>query len=253
MRNTIPAQMKRLRVLPLLLAGSLCVTSTVSAIGLGASRAEVVEELGVPSGEILTPHGAVLLFPRGHVRLKEDKVVAKSLISEAALRARQDELEARQEAVRLRREARQERLAEEGQALLVSTLQDPFFHELPPPDQVAFWRRFSARYPSVSVTEHLHEAYRRAQVIRQEQAAEERLRAMETRLAQAERRSAYRSFPLGYGFPWRYDPHFHRPHKKPRPAPRAPLELSPRAEILKELNESRREVYRGLNFNRLED
>lgn len=147
--------------------------------------------LGKPIGTIeLKKKKTLYLYPQGEVTIKAGVVSDFELMPNEEFLAEQE----RQRIEREQWEADQEKRAairrEEGQALKAEKMQSQAFAGLPTKDQVDFWRRFKARFPSVDVSEQLATALQSYETELAELRRQERISELETRVARAERAAA---------------------------------------------------------------
>ncbi len=139
-------------------------------VRVGDDVEDVFRILGEPNSRMETGKSAWFTYDRGEVRLKNDRVVFVSLVSEDVAEARK----------RAEAEARAERIRE-GEALRKAMREDPGTALRSPHERLALWTWFQERYPEVDVRTELHLA--RLEVAREEERVAER-----RRLAELERR-----------------------------------------------------------------
>ena len=163
------------------------------AVEQGDSRAAVEAELGPATGTARIGPVTILFFDRGEVKLRDDRVTEVNLISEDELAARRA---AEAESLRRMEQAAQARLARleaEGRAVFAAKKSDPHFAMLPARDQLAYWRTFAARYPTIPVDAEIEPLLAQVeQELRLREltaASQERLDELEARVADAEERA----------------------------------------------------------------
>lgn len=156
----------------------------------GDSLERTLEVLGKPVGTIELREKTLLLYPRGEVTLKEDKVVAVDLMTAEQFAADQ----ARLEAERIQWAEQQEMMAAEhkatGEALKMEKLKSAAFHKKPAKEQIDYWRRFESTYPEVNVGEEIAAALEAYQKELDELKSQQRIAELEARVAQAEKEAA---------------------------------------------------------------
>lgn len=228
------------RMILITAAGFLTAASAIGATPvLGDCPLNVVRALGEPRGELTRGDYRIYVYPRGRVVFRKDRVSSVDLLTVEAHLAR----EARKAE---EDEARSARRAQEGKALRAATLGDSAFRALPARDRLAFWRRFAARYPEVTVRHHILLTTREIENKRRERALDRRISALERRAALAEfavDRAPAHTFrtipshlyarPPGKGL-------CRRPVASPTPPPKDP---SLRARVFREYEENRRAAH----------
>jgi hypothetical protein len=113
---------------------------TLKAVEVGDAPADVLAELGAPTGRIAAGDRTIWYYDAGEVSFRNDRVNTFQLRSEAALKAEEERAE--RAAVR--------RLAE-GRALLARKTASVDFKLASPDEQLRFYRWFAARFPEISV------------------------------------------------------------------------------------------------------
>jgi len=159
-------------------------------IAVGDSVEKVYSVLGKPTGEIKSASFMMLSYPRGKIELRDRIVTKVDLMSQADL----EQNRLKQEALQLRRAEnrikQREALLAKGTRIRSEKLSDPDFLNLPVTDQIYFWKEFRKIYPEVNVDS----TYLALLDIRKEELREEeidnKLAAMERRVAEAESRAA---------------------------------------------------------------
>ncbi len=181
----------------IIFAGSLATSH--GDVAVGDTRETVMETLGEPEGKVEATGQEALSYDRGHVILRNGRVVSHSIVSE-------EEAQNRRAASDTAREERRE----EGLALRERILEDPEFAESPR-DRLAYLEVFRQRYPDVDV------GFEHAVAARQVEAEEQReLRELELRFVEAEKMAElaeeqYAKAPgyVGSGFPLLFGDQFH--------------------------------------------
>lgn len=166
-----------------LLAGSL------SAIEEGASRADVVAELGEPDGLIAAGDYELLTYERGDVELRDGKVVKFKLMTpEELVVAKREEQIRRAEEERRRARERKQRY-ERGLEVKERMLSSPTYAEASGTRKVEILRNFHTRYPEVEIDELLMPAVEEKK--REQAAAAEaaRIARLEDQVGKAEQRA----------------------------------------------------------------
>ncbi len=183
---------------------------------VGATFAEVRATLGLPKGLAKAGDRQLLYYDRGEVELRDGLVHRVTLRSSEAQEIHAAKVAASEARLREESEQRRARLQGEGEAVKAAKLADARFHAAPLAYQVSFWEDFARRYPGVDgreplviarlqLAEQLEEKRERA-----EQAG--RIAELEARLAAAETRVTYASYPWqGYSRRGR-DRHDDRPY-----------------------------------------
>lgn len=166
-------------------------------IEVGDTEAQVRQELGEPAGTVAMNGQVAYSFDRGHVVLRDGRVVSHSIVSEA---------EAQQ--LREAEEQRRQQRMEEGSALRDRMKEDASFANASARERLAFWEVFRTKYPEVDVSFERSVAAR--QVLAQEQEAS---RELQGRLIEAEKMAELAdqrepAHPAYYrtGFPLIFDP-----------------------------------------------
>ena len=164
---------------------------TVSALEIGDSYEQVVEELGKPSGQAnLGNQEKLMKYPRGMVRLVDGKVVEMDLIPEEEWKAKQEA-----EKVAATRQAEADRVRiKKGLELAERVFQSPEYRMAAATRQLNFLAYFRKTYPEIDVNNEYQTAMAARRLEIQE---EEALRARERqqqelldRVARAERENA---------------------------------------------------------------
>lgn len=167
--------------------------SAIAGVRVGDSADDVRAQLGEPRGVIETPSITWWYYERGRVQLADEEVVAVALISVEEAEQRAIRREREEQLRRAAQRARQEQQRQAGLALKEARLQDPHFMNRPAQEQVAFWREFQMRYPSVPVhapyAAALERYQREAEQERQAREQERRIRDLEQRILIAETRT----------------------------------------------------------------
>lgn len=167
--------------------------SSPREIAPGDPVEDVIARLGQPKGYIKTRTIEVLFFDRGKVEVRDGLVASAEILTPEEVDAKQkrDEKErkAQEEADRFRREARRV----EGQEIKETKLSDPAFLTLPAGDQIAYWKRFSALYPDVSLDSayaaRLAEAHRQQPLEQELRSLHLKIKEMEEKVERAEARA----------------------------------------------------------------
>lgn len=222
------------------------------AVQLGDHREAVVQEMGKPTGEIGARSLTVLFFDRGEIHLRDGRVSAIELVSVEELAARQSALAeelARLDAARAERAAK---LEVEGRAELEARKNDPAFVQLSASEQLAYWRKFAARYPMIPIADELaalRELLTEEQRLYElEVAHEQRMADLEQRLAEAEER-AERAERLARHRSTPWYPRFPGPRRPGRSqdseieSGATPPADDLRAEAMASYDEARRQIY----------
>lgn len=171
---------------------------------VGATFAEVRAALGPPKGLAKAGDRQLLYYDRGQIELTGGRVSRVALRSAEAQAAHAAKVAAEEARIREESELRRARRLSEGEAVMAAKLADTRFNAAPLAYQVSFWEDFARRYPGVDCREPL--AIARLQLAEQleerreraEQAA--RIAHLEARLAAAEMRTTYASYPWqGHG------------------------------------------------------
>ncbi len=170
------------------LLAALLAGGTAVALEPGATRTSVIAELGSPTGLIRAGQEETLYYERGHVQLKNGKVVDFEIISPEQLRERQAAAEKARVALAARTAEYRARLKIEGEAALKTLLADTNFTQLSAAVQAASWREFMKKYPDVPVTAYYLPALKRFEEEQARAAQEQRLAALEQRVQDAEQR-----------------------------------------------------------------
>ena len=180
-------------VLRVLLSAVLVGTQSVSALEIGDSADSVIRELGPPTGHIRTSQRELLSYPRGEVELISNRVSRFEIVSaeEAVTRIR-----AREEALENNRRwaaTQQAVLHEQGTLELARVRDDTAFAFRSAEDQVAYWKDFRRRFPTVDVRDDYAASLRLLELdLREQRLAEERriqIQDLERRVAAAEARA----------------------------------------------------------------
>ncbi len=159
-------------------------------VKVGDSVELVRDVMGPPEGYIKSGTYELLVYDRGRIEAREGIVTKAELVTEeqaAAARAEKERVRlARLEAERVRREQRMR----QGERVRDVMLADPVFLASPAGDQLAYWQRFAKDYPGVQVDEDYRAGLtaRHMQELKDAE-TEQRLRAMENRVAAAEARA----------------------------------------------------------------
>lgn len=125
----------------------------------GMTRAEVVKELGQPTGDVQGQERTVLSYPTGQVILENGNVVEWRLRTAQ----QQSRLEAdRRERLALRAEAADQEEARRAAAreAKLEILTRPGYAQLDPEERIAVWRAFKEQFPEADVASHLQAARR---------------------------------------------------------------------------------------------
>jgi hypothetical protein len=199
--------MKARLLLPLV-AASLFAATEIQAIQLGDSRADVVAEMGQPSGEIGSGDLVVLFFQLGEVHLRDGQVSAIDLITPEEHAKRKAAEAAELERIREAEAARRARVEAEGLALFAKKKADYTFLQQPAAEQLRFWRWFGSQYPMVPIEEELRTAlakYEQQQrLLEIEYATNQRIEELEKRVEDAEREAERAERRRYYGYPYSY-------------------------------------------------
>ena len=244
------------RTLSFLTLAIAATTASAYAVQVGDSRDAVIRELGKPDGEIVARDSVILVYPRGEIRLRDDKVSGVKLLTEQQLAARR-EAEARERAqFETDRASRRTRLESEGRALYEAKKNDPAFATLPVRDQLAFWRSFAGRYPMIPIGDDVAELRARFEQDERMRATDSEMQAqmadLEARVTEAEDRAAraeQEARRARYNNGSIYGPFFpsHRRPSPPVAIPDAPPPGDPmdaaRAKADREYEEARRKAY----------
>lgn len=230
----------------------------LTAVQPGDTRETVIAELGHPTGSAAVGDRTILFFDRGEVQLAANRVVAVNLVSADEIAARDAAATAARQRSEATTRARLERLEAEGRAIHAAKKVDPAFAALPAEEQLRYWRAFAARYPMIAVTAEItplvaivEDDLRRRELAA---AAEDRLAALEQRVAVAEARAAEvaeDNRPLRYtysGFPYRRHYHAHAPRppvEAARPTPPLHPVDAARANAMAESEAARQRAYTG--------
>ena len=170
---------------------SLSLSGAVSArVEVGMTEDAAVEALGKPAGDLILRDKTILLYPQGEITIEAGTVTHIDLMSDI-------EFEAHQKTLRIERERHLKQKAEaeaaytaEGQAIKAGKLKDRAFTVLPAKERVDYWRKFQRQYPGVDVTEQVDAALADYQTEIQELKDQEKIAALEIRVAQAEQEAA---------------------------------------------------------------
>ena len=170
------------------LVAALLSGGEAGAVKLGATRLDVVAELGAPSGFIRCGTGETLYYERGTIQLQNGKVANFELLSPDQLREKKA-AEARTRAEQAARTAElRAQLKTEGESVLAKLLADPDFVNAGAAAQVARWREFMKKYPDVPVSEYFLPTLKRYEEDQAQQARDQRLADLEKRVLDAEQR-----------------------------------------------------------------
>jgi len=169
-----------------LAAGVVLAPAGALAVGVGASRADVIAELGDPVGAITLADEELLYFDRGSVRLRGGRVTSAQLVTADEARRRREAEAAASARAAASAAASAARRKAEGEAVLRVWLEDPAFRSAPLPEQAARWEAFARRYPEVPIAGYLSEVTRRMEDQRVREEQERRIAMLEFRAAQAE-------------------------------------------------------------------
>ncbi|MFP4069102.1 MAG: hypothetical protein ACOCVJ_01045 [Verrucomicrobiota bacterium] len=159
-------------------------------IQLGDSLDAILEALGEPAGLIELRDKTLLLYPRGEVTLKEDRVVEVDLMTEAEFTADQARLEREREEWLVQQEKLAAARLEEGRSIKAAKLESRAFASLPAKDRVDYWRSFQIRYPDIDVSEQIASALEGYETELKELHSQQRIAELESRVAVAEREAA---------------------------------------------------------------
>lgn len=158
----------------------------------GDSMETVRRELGPPHSYLRSEQRTVYHYDRGRVVFTNGIVAAAELKEPAAVveERRRERQRAAARAAAERRET--ERRTREGLALRTRKRTDPQLQTAPPAEQVAFWRDFARRYPTVPAQAELDRALE--QLARETQRREQErdqadLRALQRAVAEAQLRA----------------------------------------------------------------
>lgn len=132
----------------------VCCAADDAVIGIGDSTKELTEKLGPIKGRMRTGKDVVLLFKRGTVTIRDDKVVAFKLDSIARL-AQREKARAAREAARAEAQKAAASRKQDDEAALAKHMQDAELSAKPPAVQLAFWKAFQEAHPGVSVAEKI--------------------------------------------------------------------------------------------------
>lgn len=163
---------------------------TLGDVREGMDESAVLAELGDPIGKIETELRTILLYPRGEVTLKEDRVVEAELLTGKELAAKRRERERARREWRERKEKRVEERSEQGKAVKREKLASRRFAALPAEDRLDYWRDFQDRYPQVDVSRQIADALERYEQEVRQLRARGRIAELESRVARAENEAA---------------------------------------------------------------
>ena len=146
----------------------------------------VREILGPPDGYMASGTRELWTYRRGRVEIVDGHVTTVDLVSEeeALLREQQKTERLRLQQERLQREHEARRA--EGEQLKEKMLSDPDFSEASAATQIAFWKEFRRRYPSLSVETEYQQALVRRQAEIEDQRLQQKIQDLENRVANAE-------------------------------------------------------------------
>lgn len=168
----------------------LALSTPVSSVVIGDSRETVLKTLGNPVGQIELRDRTLMLYPRGEVTLRDDRVSALDLMEPEAMEAEQARLRAERKEWLAEQEKRRAARKAEGEALRAEKLQSTAFATLPAKDRVDYWRSFQARYPEVDVSHSLASALESYQTELAELRNQEQIANLHARVARAEQEAA---------------------------------------------------------------
>lgn len=162
-------------------------------VKVGDSRQQVIDELGVPQGEIAAGAYEMLTFERGKVELRDGKVAKLELVSVEQLeRARELRAQAAVAAEKAAAEARLKRIAE-GTEVRKRKLADSAFMLSTASERVSYWQGFKKLYPEIALgdeyTAALKELEQQLALQRVDREREAKVEDLERRVADAEARA----------------------------------------------------------------
>lgn len=164
--------------------------AAATKVELGMTQEATLEALGKPVGDLILRDKTILLYPQGEITVEDGKVTHIDLMTD-------EEFDAHQETLRVEREKHLQQKAEaeaaytaQGEAAKADKLQNAAFGVKPAKERVDYWRNFQRQYPSVDVTEQIEAALADYQKEIQELKDQEKIAALEIRVAQAEKEAA---------------------------------------------------------------
>lgn len=157
------------------------------SIEIGQSREDVMKSLGKPIGTLNLSNKTVLMYPQGKVEFKNEKVSRVDLLNDEEFAAQEERKELERKEWLIEREERLAARKEEGEQIKSAKLQNSSFIASSAKQRLNFWRTFQFQYPEVDVSEQIALALEAHQNELREQAAEERIAALETRVSKAEK------------------------------------------------------------------
>ena len=159
-------------------------------IQVGDNFEQAIESLGKPIGTIELREKTLLLYPRGEVTLKHDKIIAIDLMTEEQFAADQKRLqeERQQWADHQAKMAAQRK--QQGEALKAEKIKSTSFSQMSAKDKVDYWRRFQHQYPEVDVSVQIAAALETYQQELDELKNQQRIAELEARVARAESEAA---------------------------------------------------------------
>lgn len=165
---------------------------TVSLLGAsskvepGHSYEEVVCILGKPIGTLALGNKTILMYPKGDITLRENRVSDINLISDEEFTAEQERKRLEREEWSLRQEKISAARLEKGEKLKAKKLQSSAFIALPAKQRVDYWRAFQVHYPEVDVTEQIVRALEVYQAELAERMTLQRIAELEARVTRTE-------------------------------------------------------------------
>jgi hypothetical protein len=158
---------------------------------LGDSEAKVRWAMGEPRGRMESKGTVILTFDQGMVVLKDDKVVSSDLVSFEEARRRKEAAAALAVQRRADQERERDRRVAAAAAEKAKQKEDAKFRELPPQEQITFWKDFQEGHPDVSVAEELAPLEQQAAQQARERERHESQAAQTNRVTQIEQRLDY--------------------------------------------------------------
>ncbi|MGB0412846.1 MAG: hypothetical protein ACPGJU_00235 [Coraliomargarita sp.] len=177
-------------IVPLFFLSASLAVAAATKIELGITQEAAVEALGKPVGDLILRDKTILLYPQGEITIEDGKVTHIDLMTD-------DEFNAHQETLRVERENHLQQQAEakaaytaQGEAAKTAKLQDGAFTAKPAKERVDYWRKFQRQYPTVDVSKQIENALADYQKEIKELKDQEKIAALEIRVAQAEKEAA---------------------------------------------------------------